>query len=309
MARKSKDTIIKEQQKSLTAYNMYLEAINRRQNQLAQIIEDGYKDCISYYSQQEKLDFLNKLHDMDTLLYDSQKKQTLRLKKRLYSALQQLKQQGVEEDNFCDFQTSELYDQINHYKGKVINRDETIKNLHKEISTYQQRIAELQYSLNVQSASNDVKELKEQLIEKNKELDHYREQMQNLLIAHTSLLQKIMVFRDSPTITNEQLNEAVNSIIKNTNAQSPSDFLVTPSLESSDETQKLKDQITALEEELSELAAEKLRYGRPPKISSDDAAQILSLVQAGWSYRKIATTYGYSLGTISRTCQNYKSSI
>lgn len=303
MGKKSKDTIIKELQRYISSNDMYLESLNKRLNELTQIIDDGYRNSITHYQQKQEIEFLTKLHHLDQSLYDAQKRQILRVKDRLYSAPQQLKQQGITENKNCDYQLEDLYDQINYYKGKFENREETIKTLNKEIAAYQQKVAELQLSLASQG-SNDINELKDQLLERNGQIEQYRIQMQDFLMVHTALLQQLLIFHEDSTITRDQLDDAVRNILKKSPAQHSSDIL--QPLQDSAETQRLKDQISALEKELSDLAAEKKQYGRPPKISPEDTAQIAALVQAGWSYRKIAKTYGYSLGTISRTYQYYK---
>lgn len=300
MVRKSKDSIIKSLQKTISSYEMYFHALEDRQSYLAQLIEDGYKNCPTYYFQQEKLDFMEKLYNLNNSLYDSQKLQNERLRERLRMALLQLEQQGIEEYHIGDYQLSEMKDQIRSLKEKVKNREETIKVLNDEITGYQQKVANLKLTLSTEPASQDVHELKNLLKEKSDLVSQYQNQLQSMLIICTGLLLR---FHDSPTITQEQLNDALKDMINVTPA-SPVD--IQPLLQAQNETQLLKDKIAQLEMELSQLDAEKPQYGRPPKISQEDIDRILSLVQGGWSYRKISNGYGYSLGTISRICKKYK---
>lgn len=308
MAKKSKDTIIKALQNTLATYDVYIPALETRQSQLIQIIEDGYKNCPTYYYQEEKVDFMTKLYNLNNSVYDSQKQQNLRLKDRLRTALLQLQQQGIEETDICDFQIEELRDRIRLLSGKVENRDETITILQKEISEYQHKVAELQLALSRQGGSPEIEELKKQLSESSTLADQYRNQIQNLLLVHTTLLQQILQFQTNSNMTQKQINEVLTSIITTaTPSESAAPILPEPQ-NPPEEIQMLKDRICELEMELSSISDEKPQYGRPPKLSQEDTAQILSLVQTGWSYRKISNTYGYSLGTISRICQKNKGS-
>lgn len=306
MARTSKDTIIKALQKSLASYEMYIHALEKRQSQLVQIIEDGYKNCSTYYFQQEKVDFMTKLYNLNNAVYDSQKQQNQRLNDRLRTVLSQLKQQGIEEFDIGDFQISELRDRIRFLSSKVENRDETIAILHKEISEYQQKVAEFQLALSRQPDGPEIEALKKQLLEKSTLADQYRNQAQELLLTHMALLQQLLQIHTNPTMTPKQLNETVANIITTTSIpESAAPILPVPQ-NPSEEMQMLKDRISELETELTNLSSEKPQYGRPPKLTPEDTAQILALVQTGWSYRKISKTYGYSLGTISRICQKHK---
>lgn len=309
MARKSKDAIIKELQKALATRDIYQNELSNRHSYLSQLIEDGYKNCSTYYLQKEKLDFMTKLYDLNNSLYDSQKRNTERLKARLNAALNQLHQQEIEEYDIGDYQISELRDQNRLLSGKVENRDERIKILFDEISGYQRRISELQQALSRQPVSNETDELKTLILELSNHNNEYRAQLQSLLLTYTALLQRLLQFQNSPTISIEQLNDALKDIIKNRPDLESTATVLQPSQAISDETQMLKDRIAELEKELSQISTEKPQYGRPPKLSPEDTAQIIKLVQDGWSYRKISSTYGYSLGTISRVCKKHKNAI
>lgn len=308
MARKSKDTIIKELQHYCSLNEMYISQLSARLAQLVDTIDDDFKHSPTYYFQQEKLNFINKLYNLNNSLYDSQKKQNKRLKDRLHSALQQLKQFKMAENECSDFLLSELQDQIRFMEGKIENRDETIQILNDEISGYQQTVAELQYAIAIQPLSDDIKELKTLLLDQSAATAQYRKQTKRLLLTHTMLITQLQELLEQPTLTTLQLQEAVKKILESSSVSDPTESMPTnPS--NLEELQQLKDRIATLENELNELNAEKARYGRPPKVSSDDVAQIISCIKEGISYRKISQTYGYSLGTISRAYQHYKNQL
>lgn len=303
MTRKSKDSIIKELQKSLELCNTYSQELSKRLFQLSEVIDDDFEQSGSYFVLQEKLSFMTKLYNLNNSLYDKQKRQNERLKDRLRTVLYQLKKQGLKEYECPDFQTSELNDQIRLLKSQVSNRDETIQVLNNKISEYQQTIADLKLALSVHPTNNNIKILKDLLSEKSATADKYRNLTKKLLIAYSSILQQLSAFRERPTITCEQLNEVLINVIKNASDTGISQPI--HDLTVSSEVQQLKNRITELEELLCKLAVEKSQYGRPPKFSTDDEARIITLIQEGWSYRKISATYGYSLGTISRLYQSY----
>lgn len=305
MGRKSKDAIIRELQSAYSLNEMYITQLSSRQNQLIDTIDDAYKNSSHYYLQKERLELITKLYDLSNSLCDAQRQQNARLKSRLRSALQQLKQQDIDENSCCDFRLSELQDQIHLLEGKVENRDETIQILNDIILDYQNKVADLQMSLNIQPPSNDIKELRDLLLCQSSITEQYRNQTEELLFLYTTLLTQLSELLKQPAIIGGPLHDTIRKALEHTHIPDSSRSALSPST-CTVETQKLKDRITALEAELKSLRAEKKRYGRPPKISPDDVTKILSLIQEGISYRRISEIYGYSLGTISRIYQSHK---